>query len=97
MESSVGSVSRQCAVTETINGLYKTEVTRYCGSCVVSKKRSLLLWNGWAGLIIVGYWSRLGIFRQQNLKWHIVANEGSQLMQLDPNQTVSGKIGTIQS
>ena len=25
-------------------------------------------------LTIAGYWSRLEIFHQQNLKWHIIAN-----------------------
>jgi hypothetical protein len=60
-------------------------------------KWNLLPWNGLTGSTIAGYWSRLEKFRRLSLKWHIIANWRSQLMQPDSNKKVSGKAGPIQS
>jgi hypothetical protein len=46
-------------------------------------KWNLLPWIGLTGSTTDGYWSQLEIFRRLNLKWHIIANWKSQLMQPD--------------
>ena len=58
-------------------------------------KWNLLPWSGLTGSTIADYWNQLEIFHRQNLKWHIIANWRSQLMQPDSNKKVSGKVGPI--
>jgi hypothetical protein len=41
------------------------------------------------------YFAQAKLDRRQNLKWHIIANRRSQLMQPDSNKKVSGKVGPI--
>ncbi len=85
------------ALAETINGLFKTEVILHRGSLrnINDVEFATLERDGKIGLTIADYWSRSEIFHQRNLKWHIIANQGSQPTRFDSRQIVSGKPGAI--
>ena len=86
-DASVGNVSDSYnnALTETINGLYRTEVIRCRGP-----------WNGWTGLTIAAFWNQLEIRHQLNTSRCIIDNLKSRLWWLDSNIRVSGNPGAIQ-
>ena len=98
VEPSVGSVgdSYDNALAETINGLYKAEVSIGAGHGAASRPSSSRLWNGWTGSTTGGSWSPSATSRRPKLSNVTTPCWSNPPWRHNLNQMASGKPGAVQ-